>query len=199
MAQMFGPHLGENADKVQIAWSPNNQIIATSRTGEPQGFDRQEILLVGMHGENFKSLIVEGWGFDYKWSPQGDRMLYNVYNSASDYKPLLWIVDAQGDRIGSNRRSLGINTWAEKCAFADNSTVYCAVPQTLERGYGMMPELADTIPDTFYKIDLSTGLKTPVAVPYGTYTASQVTISADGQYLYFTDKATGRLNRIQLK
>jgi hypothetical protein len=191
--------LGENADKVQVAWSPNNQIIATSRTGEPQGFDRQEILLVGLHGENFKSLTVEGWGFDYQWSTIGDRMLYSVYNSASDYKPLLWIVDAQGDNIGNNRRSLGINTWASKCAFADNNTVYCAVPQTLERGYGMMPELADTIPDVFYKIDLTTGLKTPVANPYGTFTADRVTVSADGKYLYFTDKASGRVNRIQLK
>jgi sugar lactone lactonase YvrE len=191
--------LGENGDKVQVAWSPNNQIIATSRTGEAQGFDRQQVLLVGMHGENFKSLTVEGWGFDYKWSTQGDRMLYNAYNSASDYKPLLWIVDAQGDNIGNNRKSLGINTWANKCTFADDNTVYCAVPQTMERGYGMMPELSDTTPDTFYKIDLTTGLKTPVAVPYGTYTADKVTISADGQYLYFTDKTTGRIQRIQLK
>lgn len=191
--------LGENADKVQVAWSPNNQIIATSRTGEPQGIDRQEILLVGLHGENFKSLIVEGWGFEYQWSSAGDRMLYSVYNSASDYKPLLWIVDAQGDAIGNNRRSLGINTWAEKCAFADNQTVYCAVPQTLKRGYGMMPELADNIPDSFYKIDLTTGLKTPMAVPYGNFTADRVMVSADGQYLYFTDKSTGRVQRIQLK
>lgn len=197
-AELVEP-LGSNADKVQVSWSPNNQIIATSRTGEAQGFDRQMVLMVGKNGENFKGLVVDGWGFDYKWSPTGSRMLYNVYNSNSDYKPVLWISDAQGDSIGSNRKNLQINTWAEKCAYPDESTVYCAVPQTMESGTGLVPSLSDTVPDNFYRIDLRTGLRTLIATPYQGATARDVTISGDGQYLFFTDQSTGRLNRIQLR
>lgn len=191
--------LGNNADKVQVSWSPNNQIIATSRTGEPQGFDSQMILMVGKNGENFKGLVVEGWGFDYKWSPSGARMLYNVYNSASDYKPVLWISDAQGDSIGANRKNLTINTWANKCTYSDESTIYCAVPQTMEQGAGMVPSMSDNVPDNFYKVDLKTGLKTLIATPYTAATAKNVSVSADGKYLFFTDQATGKINRIQLK
>ncbi len=197
-AELVEP-LGSNADKVQVSWSPNNQIIATSRTGEAQGFDSQMVLMVGKNGENFKGLVVDGWGFDYKWSPTGGRMLYNVYNSKSDYKPVLWISDAEGDSIGSNRKNLQINTWAEKCAYPDENTIYCAVPQTMETGVGLSPSLSDTVPDNFYKIDLRTGLRTLVATPYQGATARDVTISGDGQYLFFTDQATGRLNRIQLR
>lgn len=191
--------LGYNEAKVNVNWSPNNQIIATSETGQAMGFDRQQILLIGKNRENLPGLIVEGLGFRSIWSKTGDRLLYSVYNSASDYKPVLWIVDAQGDSIGANRRSLAVNTWADKCAFADNTTVYCAVPQTMERGAGFQPNLFGTVPDSFYKIDLTTGLKSLVATPYGSFTARNVIVSDDGKYLNFTNLQTGKIERIQLK
>jgi hypothetical protein len=191
--------LGNNADKVEVNWSPNNQVIATSRTGQAMGFERQQILLVGQNHENFPGLTVEGQGFQSEWSTTGDRLLYSVYNSASDYKPLLWIVNAQGDNIGAGRRSLAVNTWADKCTFADNDTVYCAVPQTMETGAGFQPELFSSIPDSFYKIDLTTGLRSLVAVPYGSFTAENVAVTSDGGYLTFTNSRTGRLERLQLQ
>ncbi|MFZ5364324.1 MAG: hypothetical protein ACOZAG_02475 [Patescibacteria group bacterium] len=191
--------LGNNADKVEVNWSPNNQIIATSRTGQAMGFERQQILLVGQNHENFPGLTVEGQGFQSEWSTTGDRLLYSVYNSASDYKPLLWIVGAQGDDIGAGRRSLSVNTWADKCTFANNETVYCAVPQTMETGAGFQPELFSSIPDSFYKIDLTTGLRSLVAVPYGSFTAKNVAVTSDGRYLTFTNNQTGRLERLQLQ
>lgn len=191
--------LGENGDKVQVTWSPNNQIIATSRTGQAMGFDRQQILLIGKNHENLPALTVEGLGFESAWSKTGDRLLYSVYNSSSDYKPTLWIVGAQGDSIGANRRNLQINTWADKCSFADNTTLYCAIPQTMERGAGFQPDLFGSVPDSFYKVDLTTGLKSLVATPYGSFTARNVIVSADGNYLTFTNRQTGRLERIRLK
>ncbi len=191
--------LGYNEAKVNVSWSPNHQVIATSETGEAMGFDRKQILLIGKNRENLPGLIVEGLGFRGKWSKTGDRLLYSVYNSASDYKPVLWIVDAQGDSIGANRRSLAVNTWADKCAFADNTTVYCAVPQSMERGAGFQPGLFGGVPDSFYKIDLTTGLKSLVATPYGSFTAKNIMVSADGKYLNFTNLQTGKIERIQLK
>lgn len=191
--------LGDNEDKVEVSWSPNNQIIATSRTGQAMGFDRQQILLIGKNHENFPGLTVEGLGFQSKWSTTGDRLLYSVYNSTSDYKPTLWITDAQGDNIGANRRGLQINTWANKCSFSDRTTLYCAIPQTMETGAGFQPNLFSSVPDSFYKIDLTTGLKSLVATPYGSVAAQNVMVSSDGRYLTFTNNQTGRLERIQLK
>ncbi len=154
--------LGENADKVIVNWSPSRQVVAFSQTGEPMGAERREVLFVGLNGENFKSTIVEGMGFEPKWSTTGKKLLYNVYSSRSDYKPELWLVDSYGDSIGNNRQTLKLNTWADKCSFSDDSTLFCAVPRDLPQGAAMAREIASNNYDDLYKIDLRTGLKTAV-------------------------------------
>jgi len=189
--------LGENAASVYPAWSPNNQMIAMYTEGID--FNRQEVFFVGLNKENFKSMVVEGRGFDPLWSPQGDRLLYSVYSTDNNSKPLLWIANAQGDNIGTGRKSLGIETWANKCIFADNINAYCAVPESLQEGAGLLPELAKNTRDNLYQIDTRTGLKKLVAIPDGNYNISNLIISDNGQYLFFTDAITGRLNKIQLK
>ena len=145
---------GRNADKVVVNWSPNKQIVATTATGEPQGADKQEILFVGLQGENFKSIIVEGRGFESQWSGTGKKLLYSVYSARSDYKPELWIVNAEGDSIGTGRKMLNLNTWSEKCAFTDDRFIYCAVPTQMQTGAGFAPGLADTTNDKIYKLTL---------------------------------------------
>ncbi|MFA5076179.1 MAG: hypothetical protein WC480_02045 [Patescibacteria group bacterium] len=189
--------LGDNADKVYIDWSPNKQIIATNT--ESIDFDRQYLYFVGTQHENFRSTIIEGWDYRSEWSTNGDRLLYSVWNQDSDLKPNIWIVNGYGENIGTNRTNLNLQTWADKCTFSDNSTVYCAVPQYLPRGAGIEPDIAASTPDDFYKIDLKTNTKSLIAVPDGTYTAKDLSVSSDGKYLYFIDGVTGRLNKIGLK
>lgn len=191
--------LGNNADKVDIAWSPNNQIVAIARTGNDLGPDRQEIFFIGQNQENFKSLVVQGLGFRSQWTPKGDRLLYSTTSSLTDYKPSLWLVDASGNDIGRNREHLNINTWADKCTFADNNTVYCAVPTELPRGAGLQPAVADDIPDELYRIDLSTGLRTRIAIPEGSHTIETIMLTPNEDKLFFVDKGTGILNMIELK
>lgn len=191
--------LGENQDKVEVNWSPNNEVIATATTGRKFGVDRQEIYLLGQYGENFRSMVVEGLDFRPKWAPGGQQMVYSVAGSTSDWKPQMWVVDAQGDNIGRNRRSIAINTWADKCTFSDQDTLYCAVPNELPRGAGLQPAIADSTPDTIYKINLNTGLQTKVAVPEGQHTVGQIMLTPDKKTLFFTDKGTGVLNKIQLE
>ncbi|MBU4375346.1 hypothetical protein KKH38_02490 [Patescibacteria group bacterium] len=189
--------LGGKDDTVYSSWSPNNQSIAMYTEGID--FDRQEVFLVGLNNENFKSMVIEGRGFQSKWSPKGDKLLYSVYSSANDLKPMLWIANAQGESIGAGRKSFGVETWADKCAFADSINVYCAVPEKLEEGAGLFPEMAKNTKDNLYKIDAQTGLKKLVAVPDGSYNMSNIIISDDGKYLYFTDATSGRLYKIDLK
>jgi len=189
--------LGQNADKVIVDWSPKGDVIAISRTGEAISADRQEVLLVGQHGENFKSLIVEGRGLETKWSPTGDTLLHSVYSARNGYVPELWIVGASGDSIGAGRKLLGVNTWADKCTFADSRYIYCGVPTSIESGSGFVPALADNTPDNIVRIDTQTGLKQPIESD-GTHTIDNLFVSEDGSTLYFTDKNQSGLFSISL-
>lgn len=189
--------IGLNADKVQTGWSPNNQIVATY--AESIDLNRQEVFFVGLNGENFKSTTVEGRGLVYEWSKTGDRLLYSAYNTNSNMKPLLWVVDAQGDNINKNRINLGINTWADKCTFASNTEIYCAVPVDLEVGSGLIRALADDNYDELYKIDLRTGVKTLVAIPDGQYNMENLAVNNNQSQLFFSNKSTGLIHKINLK
>lgn len=179
--------MGANADKVILDWSPNRQVVALSKTGEPLGDDRQQVLLVGLNKENFRGLVVEGRGLETKWSKQGTKLLHSVYSAASDFKPELWIVDATPDSVGGNRKLLNVKTWASKCVMADERFVYCGVPEQLDTGAGFAPKIADQTPDMLYKIDTTTGIKTQISTEKN-YTVDTISVSDDGQALYITDK-----------
>jgi len=189
--------LGDKDATVYPSWSPNKQSIAMFTEGS--GFDEQEVYFVGLNNENFKSTTIEGRNFQPLWSTKGDKLLYSVASSKDDYMPSLWIVDAEGNNIGSNRRNINLETWANKCTFADNSTLYCAVPDSLQKGAGLFTQLADNTKDNLIKVDLTTGQKKMVAIPENIYNMSNLIVSQNGYYLYFTDKNSGALNQIKLK
>jgi len=189
--------LGDKDATVDTNWSPNNQIIAMYR--EDIDFDRQNLYFVGLNNENFKGTITEGRGFEGQWSTKGDRLLYSVYSSTSGYRPTLWIVEASGENIGQNRRNLGLETWADKCTFSNNDSVYCAVPKSLQEGSGIFSDELDNVACDIYKIDLKTGFKSRIAIPEGEPNIEDIMVTANGSYLYYTDKNTGRLYQINLK
>jgi hypothetical protein len=188
--------IGTNDKTVYPSWSPNQQMVAMYTQGVD--FNRQEVFFVGQNEENFKSTIIEGRGFKSTWSTAGDKLLYSVYNTSDNLNPRLWIVDASSDSIGQNRISLDLMTWADKCTFATNDELYCAVPESLPEGAGLFPELADNSKDNLYKIDLKTGSKQLLAVPDGTYNISNIIVPQDQSYLYFTDKKTNQLYKIAM-
>src|SRR3989344_23883 len=184
-AKLIEP-MGDNADQVTVNWSPSQQEVAFSQTGEPQGGERREVLFIGLNGENFKSAIVDGSGFEPQWSSTGKKLLYSVYSSRSDFKPELWLVDSQGDSIGNNRHLLKLNTWADKCTFSNDDTAFCAVPKDLPSGAGMSRDLAAYNYDDLYKIDLKTGLKTPIPLN-DNYNITNISFNAGTNKVMFTD------------
>lgn len=190
--------LGDNADKVTVAPSPAGHAIAFSKTGNPQGFGRQEILLIGKKKENYKSLIVEGINFEGQWSPDGNRILYSAVSPTDGYRPSLWIVDGGPASIGNNRRKLQISTWADKCTFAGTTRLICAVPQLLDEGAGLSRDTTVNIPDEIWSIDLTSGGRTRLAIPDSQSSISSLFVSDDGQSLTFTDAGSGLLRQIQL-
>lgn len=193
--------LGREAHNVQIAWSPDRQVVATYR--EPTSSLGEEIFFIGLNDENFLSLQTNGLGFRGQWSPQGRQILYSVYSERTDFNPMLHIAGAQGDDIGQANRSLKISTWPEKCVFGDETVLYCAVPQNLPLGSGLYPELAASASDAIYKIDLSSNLGSRLALPSSgnnsSFNITKLMISESGQELYFTDRVSGVLRRLRLR
>ncbi|MFH1564346.1 MAG: hypothetical protein ABIC82_00650 [bacterium] len=189
--------MGDNYAKVEPTWSPTGKIIATYAEGS--GLESQDVYFIGTNNENFKSAAVKGRGFESAWSPAGSHLLYSVYSSETNYNPMLWITQADGESIGSGRQPLGLNTWSSKCAFSSNTKIYCAVPQTLEEGSGLFPEIANSTPDNLYEINLTTGVKKMIAIPEQNATIQNIMVSGDGRTLYYTDVNTGQISKINLK
>jgi hypothetical protein len=186
--------IGVNADKVTVNWSPNNQVVATYIEGIDS--TRSEVYFIGQNNENFKSMVVEGRGFNGVWSPSGQQMLYSVYDANNDYKPSLWISGASGDNVGANRRQISLNTWADQCVFASETYALCLAPQTMPAGAGLDREnLTGTLPSSVWAIDLRTGATALAAVPQNITTMDKLMINpnspqsiyvvnSDNKYIY---------------
>ena len=186
-------NLGDKANFFQISCSPDNQIVAFF--AELADFDHQEIYFIGQYGENFKSIIVSGMGFKGKWSPDSKKILYRVYSSLSDYKPILWITDKEG-----SQRMLPVKTWSDKCVFYNNEIIYCGVPQEFGEMAGMFPESSFKFNDDIYKIDIIKNYAEKIQIDkkFDFYNVKEILISKNQDALYFTDGRTGRLYKIEL-
>ncbi|MFA5124527.1 MAG: hypothetical protein WC473_01690 [Patescibacteria group bacterium] len=188
--------IGGIENQIQTNWSPNNQMVATFNEGKD--LNRSEVYFVGLNGENFKSMIVEGRGFQSEWSPNGGRLLYSVHNM-TDFKPQLWISDAYGDNVGTNRQALSLNTWPDKCTFAGNDTLYCAVPRNLPDGADIDRSVANTLADDIYQIDLTTGQQTLIATPTRQGSISNIMYNISSpKSLFFSDANNNRIYKIDL-
>jgi hypothetical protein len=193
--------IGDQSLNVNVGISPDNQIVAMYR--KATGTDGQEVLPIGRNQEQFQSFNVDGLKFKGDWSPGGSYLLYSTASASDGYQPRLWLTEGTTGNIGYSQTNLQLNTWADKCAFdAHETSIYCAVPIDLPQGAGLYPDLAKGTPDVFYRIDLVSGNKVPLALPVGSqdsYSAQSVSLSADQSVLYFIDSTTGTLHSIRLK
>ncbi len=194
--------LGNNADKVTVSYSPNEQMIAFSRTGNAIGGLNQSVLLIGLNGENFDDIKVHGRGFHPKWSPKGTYVLYDAYNESTNYNPNLWLLKVSSASVG-NQINLGLQTWVKKCTFDSKETyLYCAVPkQKLPDGTVIFTDqiYGYGCYDKIYKINLSTGFSQILAIPSTNATIDTIYVTDDNSLLYYTDKNTGIMYSMKLK
>jgi len=192
--------LGNNADKVIPSWSPNDQVVAFSDTGPTlSGFGRKMIIPIGKNEEQFKGVVVEGFDFKPLWNPQGNSLVYSAVGEINGYRPMLWVVNGRGESIGDRRRTLGIETWADKCTFSSGTNLYCAVPQELPANTGLQRQLAGSQADAIYRINIDTGETELVAIPDIPQSIDSIQVSSDGGTLFFTNAATGILETMRLK
>lgn len=192
--------LGENADLVQISWAPNNQVIAFSDTSKnlSGGLNQNVIVPIGQNQENLKGISVEGRGFMPKWSPDGKTLLYSSHGQFSNEKPLLWIVSGDVGSLGESRRNLNLNTWADKCTYANTTTLYCAVPQGLPSNAALIRGNWRTAQDSLYKVDVTSG-KVEIVQSFTEPTSmEQLMVDPTGTNLFFQNIQTGTLDKLAL-
>lgn len=198
----FVEPIGEKAADVQSVWSPDNEIVATYR--EYYDGERQEIFFINPNNKNLKSLTVDGRGFEVEWSPKGDKILYNVFSSYSNFSPTLWLADGYGNELGYGKMPVNLNTWVDKCDFSksDEQIVYCAVPDYLPEGSGWYKELAKDIPYSIYKINILNGRKELIAQPIVNnerVSVGKIYSNKGDDKIYYTDESSGYLYDINLK
>lgn len=195
--------LGANEDRVKVDWSPTGKVAA--QYAEFIDLNRQTLGFVGLNGENFRGVVVHGNGLQTQYSPDGQRILYSTYSSATDNQQTVSIVDAEGENIGKNNQPLNLRTSAEKCAFSpDGASAYCGVPVENKFGSGITPGILDTVPDDLYKIDLGTGTSSKIASPVNengnaAYRVQDIFVSQDSGELIFHDANSGELISIDLR
>jgi hypothetical protein len=192
--------MGENADFVDINWSPDKQIVATYY--KPIGLNSSEVFFIDLASENLKSLVVDGSNFKGIWSPDGRKIVYEVVNSANRYNPTIFIVDARGEDVGRHKFNLGLTTWVDKCTFSGNLTLYCAVPRELIEGAGLYPELITETNDLIYKINLITGTKELLADPIFNdqdFSIEKIKVDEQNKKIYFVDSLTGGVYEMKIK
>jgi len=190
-------YIGGEDHNVTVKWSPTNQIAATYATGS--NADYSKIYFIGQNKENFRSIDANGYNVEYDYTPTGSHIVYSAQNSLSGHKPVLYAVEASGDRIGYGHTNLKLQTWPDKCTFSNDTTMYCAVPKEMPDGAGWFPELTDNIGDNIYKVNIATGSVSFVAQPQYEYNIEQMQVSENGETLFFTDKFSQTLHKMQLK
>lgn len=124
-------------------------------------------------------------------SPDGRNLIYS-YTANGTYYLRVYNVAAH------TSTALPLATLAEKCAWADESSVYCAVPTNLQ---GNQPDDwyqgATIFTDRIWRIDLSQRIATLVLDPKQIgkvdVDAVNLTLDPNQDMLFFTDKHSGAL------
>jgi hypothetical protein len=187
--------LGTKGSQFEVNWSPNNQMVANFTEGKDG--TRSEVFFIGLNNENFKAMTVEGYDFNSIWSPKGDKMVYSVYTPGNNYKPELWIADVSTNSIGDNRQRLNLETWGDKCVFADDTRLLCAVPTSLPFGAGLDRTSANNTSDSLYEINLATGARRTISTGDKNYTIDKIIATPNSDDIFFTD-VNNQLYRIDL-
>lgn len=190
-------HLGENDEKIIVNWSPDQQIVA--QYPELESLSRSIVYFIGQNEENFKAIYVDGADVRLAWSPSGKYLLTSAYSPSSGFNPQLQIITYNPiTKEASAKKTINLQTWADKCTFKSDEVAICAVPTTMVSGAGMQPDVMKFTPDNLYEINVSTGNTKKILDNLQNYTMTNLSIGPDGQ-LYFIDQNDGSLNKVYLQ
>jgi hypothetical protein len=180
--------------------APVPQTPNLSFWNRPEAGEKTTLSILTPQGAT-STLFSGQYGSDYLWAPSGERAAISSANGPEgDFLNVSLLT-----RAGGEVRSLAIPTLVSKLAWSqDGATLYFALP-------GGLPESA-RLPDdyygqglhstdTFWKIDIATGKKTRLLDPGAigkNFDSTDLFLSSREDALFFTDRITGKLYRIDL-
>jgi hypothetical protein len=146
-------------------------------------------------------LLDKKYGADYLWAPNGKQILLSTVGSRASADTSLSLINENGGEL----KNLALPTLVSKAAWAkDSKTLYYALPgdipseSVLPNDYYQKPLYSK---DTFWKIDTETGQKSrllELSEATAALDSTNFFLSSKEDYLFFIDRKTNRLYRIEL-
>lgn len=141
------------------------------------------------------------FGADYKWSPNGKRLLVSNLQPGVRNRLIIGATNEQGSEF----KGLGFSTTTKKCVWSDdNIHIYCSMMGGVNE-LTMLPNDWETEKfnsiDTFWKINTQDSKKERLIdaekIP-ANIDAENLFLDSEERYLFFTDRKTGNLYRLSL-
>jgi hypothetical protein len=177
------------------------QSTSVSFWTRPNALEKTTFETVSISGSDRRTVLTDRFGADYLWSPDGSKVLVSTSNQKGGNTVSLNIMNSSGGEY----QSLSIPTFVSKAVWSKNGKmIYYALPGSLPEN-GVMPNdyfgKSVHTKDTFWKLDLDTGRQTRLVELKDvtqSFDSTDLFISPDEDYLYFTDRVSHRLYRIEL-
>jgi hypothetical protein len=175
--------------------------VSVSFWSKPSALEKTYLESVGLTGESRRLILSEKFGADYLWSPNGEKVLVSTSEEKGGHNILLNVMNQGGGEF----QTLSIPTFVSKTVWSkDNKTIYYALPGSLPKD-AMLPDDYFNKPlstkDTFWKIDISTGKQArliDLKEINQSFDSADLFLTPDEDALFFTDRTTHKLYRIDL-
>jgi len=187
--------------KVNLALNPaDSQKVAVFAV--PDGLTLTQLFLVNLINRENQKIFEGRYGADFLWSPQGDKILVSYVQEKDKSRLVLGIMNSKGGEF----QGLNFPTLVEKCVWsADNISIFCALPGKIPT-QALMPNSWKKedfySQDTFWKINTQNGKKERILESEEITTeldASNLLLDQEERYLFFIDRRSGSLYRIELQ
>ncbi len=179
-----------------LAAVPQSSLLSFWK--RPSAIDASTFETVSTSGESRRTITSGLFGADYLWSPNGQFAIISGSDSKSGSVELRLIGN------DGSVKNLAIPTILSKITWSrDSNALFYALPGALPQG-SVLPNDYYEKPlyskDTFWKIDIATGKKSRLVELKENMQAldsSDLFLSAKEDALYFTDRVSKRLYRIE--
>lgn len=182
-----------------LATTPSSALL--SYWNKPSAFDETALYTVPLSGGETKKIFAGKFGADYSWSPDGTKILISNTLSKGGTDTRLGIANQDGGEF----RTLQAPTLVSKTVWSkDNKTIYYVLPLSIPEN-SVLPNDYFSRPihtqDSFWKMDVTTGKNDRLVDPSvigGNYDSAGLFLDQNENFLYFTDRTSGKLYRIKL-
>jgi len=167
----------------------------------PNGLEKSFFQATSFSGSNTRTLLLDRFGGDYLWSPDGEKVLV----SSTEEKGTSKITLATINKNGGEFTSLVIPTIVSKTAWSlDSKTLYYALPGSLPDNIVLPNDYFSKklfTADTFWSLNFETGKRerliegNDIGIEFD---SSSLFLSPKGDALYFLNRRDGKTYQIGL-